>query len=464
MNMCLICEAACGANQTTCGPTCRKRLERVRNAIEKNKCAVCGKYYFKRICPCATKQSTPSFDRPFVAWDGEGEDNRYTLLANSNGDAIHRREGLGTVECLEFLLNYSRVNTTNVWYGFGYDVGMILRDVPLRRARRSLCELWEKGHTRWNGYTITYIPRKSFSVSHHRTGRRFHAYDTIGFFQCKFETAVNEWCDSVPPIITEGKAARESFNTWPMPRIIEYNAEECRLLVQVMSRFREALRIAGLFVRRWDGAGAIAATWLRKNNADAYYGVIPAAMSDPLSRTFFGGRSDIRGPGRTECISSDINSAYPAAMTSVPDMTRLVWKRDSKPSRTVQDYAIYHVTWRCPTTEDWGPLPWRWNPGSISYPLAGEGWYIGVEVASAIRRFGSRIRLLESWLPDGELSFPLDALIRHDYEWRAKLKKEKHPANIPLKLGLNSLYGKRCSGTGSGVKPHDGKIFIGARS
>lgn len=463
MRLCIICGDPSGG-QTTCGPKHRKQLERVRNSMIEKKCPLCARYFFGRTCKeCTTRKTTNSFDRDFVAWDGEGEDNRYTLLANSYGDAIHKREGLGTIECLEFLLTYSRVNTTNVWYGFGYDVGMMLRDLPMHRSRRSLKELWERGHTRWHGYTVTYIPRKSFSVSHHRTGRRFHSYDSIGFFQTKFETAVTEWCDAVPAIITEGKASRETFATWPMSRIIEYNAEECRLLVIVMSRFREALRHAELFVRRWDGAGAIAATWLRKHSADAYYGKVPQAMVDPLSRTFFGGRSDILGVGKTECIYSDINSAYPAAMCEVPDMTQLVWRYDAKPSRTIDPYGVYHVSWNVPIATTWGPLPWRWSAGSISYPLCGEGWYIGVEVASAIRRFGNRIRVLGAFKPDGTIHHPLAALIRKDYEHRAKLKRDKHPANIPIKLGLNSLYGKRCNVTGTVAKHLGGKISIGGR-
>lgn len=340
---------------------------------------------------------------------------------------------------------------------------MILADLPMRQRRRSLQELWDYGRTRWRGYTICYVPRKSFSVSHARSGRRYSAYDVIGFFQTKFENAVKEWCHEIPAIITEGKAGRESFNTWPMEKIIEYNAEECRLLVEVMSRFREALRTAGLFVRRWDGAGAIAAAWLRRNEADRFYGQVPQGMLDPLSRTFFGGRSDIIGVGHTDCYYSDINSAYPAAMCEVPDMSSLIWIHDNRP-KEVNPYGIYRVEWKIPTGEMWGPFPWRWPAGSISFPLVGTGWYIGIEVLASLRRFGNRrIRVMEGWQPDGSLEFPLDSLIRHDYAQRQILKQQKAPANVPIKLGLNSLYGKCMQRQGWGGKPPRWKnIYWGA--
>lgn len=313
---------------------------------------------------------------------------------------------------------------------------------------------------------ICYVPRKSFSVSHPRTGRRYSAFDVIGFFQTKFENAVREWCDDVPAIITEGKAARDVFNSWAMSRIIEYNAEECRLLVTVMSRFREALRSAGLFVRRWDGAGAIAAAWLRRNEVDRFYGQIPKRMSDPLSRTFFGGRSDILGVGRTDCLYSDISSAYPAAMCEVPDMSTLRWHEEKTPSsteRSIDKYGIYLVEWKIPHGEMWGPLPWRWPAGSISYPLEGRGWYVGIEVAAAIRRFPRHVKVRTAWVPDGELRFPLDTLIRHDYKERARLKKAKLPANIPIKLGLNSLYGKTMQRQGwGGNAPRWKNIYWGS--
>ena len=49
-----------------------------------------------------------AIERPFVAWDGEGEDGKYTLLANSNGQELVNRDGLSTERCLDFLLSHSR--------------------------------------------------------------------------------------------------------------------------------------------------------------------------------------------------------------------------------------------------------------------------------------------------------------------------------------------------------------------
>lgn len=402
-----------------------------------------------------------AFDRRFCAWDGEGYDGKYVLLANSEGQSISDPDGLSTRDCLEFLLSAPRTRN-HVWFAFGYDVNMILHDVPLTGEAHSLEELYRTGQTTWHGYRIQYTPRKSFTVSKGRGHERrsFHSHDVFGFFQGKFTKVCREWLGEVPSLIEEGKEQRADFASWSLDKIRDYNALECALLVRIMDRFRDALRAAGLSVRRWDGAGAVAAVWLEKHAVDKYYGEIPREMVEPVACAYFGGRIELAAWGASRVYHYDINSAYPAALCECPDMSRLRWRLTRPRECPAQKFALVHVRWRLRQSDhsgvgQWNPFPWRSKQGGIYYPYEGEGWYWAVEVQAALRRFGAGdwLEIIEAWEPEGEIIYPLREPIERDYAHRAALKAAGDPANVPIKLALNSLYGKTAQKHGYGGKP-----------
>ncbi len=390
--------------------------------------------------------------RPFVAWDGEGEDGKYTLLANSLGKELVNRDGLSTERCLVFLVNHSGYIQTNIWYSFGYDVSMILRDIPLENREKtgaSLRRLHETNKVTWRGYNIHYIPRKTFSVSSYKSGyqQRFHSYDAFGFFQKGFVKTCQEWLGFVPDVITEGKSERENFRDWSMDKISEYNREECRLLAAVMEKFRQAVIAAGMTLKAWHGPGAIAGEWLKANGIDEHIADVPEDMLDPILRAYFGGRIELAAWGHADRIYHyDVNSAYPSALREVPSLAGLEWGMQR--GGTDEDFALAHVRWNIPHGKEpflWGPFPYRDKSGQILFPMKGEGWYWNVEVKSALRRLGDEhIVVLETWVPQGLLQYPFREAIERDATRRLALKAmvPPDPANVPLKLALNSLYGK----------------------
>lgn len=90
---------------------------------------------------------------------------------------------------------------------------------------------------------------------------------------------------------------------------------------------------------------------------------------------------------------------------------------------------------------------------SIYYPMRGEGWYHACEVQAAALLFGSAIEVLEGWelvTKNGELPF---SFVPDLYAVRARWQRAGNPAQKPLKLGLNSLYGKLAQGYGHNRRP-----------
>jgi hypothetical protein len=98
-----------------------------------------------------------------------------------------------------------------------------------------------------------------------------------------------------------------------------------------------------------------------------------------------------------------------------------------------------------------GPLPFRLESGYVLFPNHGKGIYHNVEIQAALKykakwekvystewtiKLGKALRLKRPY------SYPLHDYITKRAAQRIKYKKAKDFAHIPIKLGLNALYGK----------------------
>lgn len=421
-------------------------------------CATCGNSFVPRRVdqircrkecrrrPGHGSKYEPLLERRFVAWDGEAQGDSYTLLQNSDGASLYDPHGIATEEAFEFLTAAPK-DVANIWFGVGYDVNMIVRDLSWSHV----LELAREGVTYWHGWRIGYIPRKIFRISHKATGRSFSSYDVQTFFASSFIGALDAWSISVPEIIREGKASRNIFDRWGRREIALYNEAECRLLVELAGRLRATIVAAGWRVSGWHGPGALAAWFLGEHRAHEHLQT-PRNLRTILERAYFGGRIDAAGWGHADGVYHyDIVSAYPAAMRECPSIDGVPWRTVRAPS---QPFALARVRWRVRDGEPWGPFPWRDPAGRILWPNEAEGWYWWVEVEAARRRFGSkmRLRVLDALEPNVSF-YPMREPIEKAFEHRRALKAADDPAHVAIKLGLNSLYGKTAQTISYGKRP-----------
>lgn len=393
-----------------------------------------------------------TLERPFLALDGEGIGNRYVLLAaklpGKESAYIYDREGLGTAECLDFLLGLSQGRKAGVrpifcWFAFDYDVNMILGDIPLKGEEASIQQLRAENSTYWNGYKVTYIPRKIFKIR--KNGRRFHSTDIFSFFQTSFENALRDWKIEVPEIITRGKIARQDFSTWSEEDICAYNDAELDCMAELAERLRGSVTPLGLPIRSWHGPGSLAGSWLSKQKAKHYKGEPPEEVTAAATRAYFGGRIDVQGYGFVSPVYHyDITSAYPSSIRYLPDLSNLEWIRTEGERPPMAGVSVARIRWNIPDTKtEWGAFPWRNRNGIIRYPLSGEGWYWQDEIAAAIERFGEgSFDFLESWQTVGDIHYPFLNPVEEAFAYRRELKREGKSSHIAVKLILNSLYGK----------------------
>jgi hypothetical protein len=389
--------------------------------------------------PQPSKRSYKKSPNVFVAYDGEGWNDKYVLLANSLGERIVNRDGLSTDECLAFLTRQYDQTKRRIFFAFSYDVNHILHDVP----DRDLLSLVKGNTIHYHDYTIRYISGKILSIDNYRY------YDIFGFFQKSFIATVEQMlgADRISDGLRSGKAARGTFEEWDLDAIIRYNDEELQLMVEVAQKLDSALEEIGVHLTQWYGPGAIAQYWYRKHVDPPNEHYSPEAYT-ALAAAYYGGRFEQLVLGTVQHVYEyDIHSAYPSVIAEMPYF--LDWKR-TKRYQPDNPYSVWHIAFDfrriardSPTSGEnlFLPFPMRAADGRISFPLMGSGWYWQREVDAALRYFPSECITIHRGFvaTTGDRPF---GWVKELYDYRLALKDANNQAEYAIKVGLNSLYGK----------------------
>lgn len=414
-------------------------------------------------------------DGPFIAWDGEGTSNPggqqpYCLFGASTKDYLKAPQ-LRTKEMLQLILSVGQENpyATHVSYAFVYDVNQILwewnagawhrlfEDYTAKNGRK-----FKKGECMWRGYYIKWVPGKMFEVAGFEEETRKYVrvciYDIFSFFGCKFTDALKTWVPEYQgnDVIERGKAKRDVFTWDDIAMIEEYWREEIDQLVVLADALRTNLRNgAELELGRWYGPGAIASALFKKHGTrDAMSRAIPDAVNEAAQHAYFAGRFELWQAGFHDgkVWQNDINSAYPAAMIHLPNLAKGKWVYVENVQR-IDHFGVYHIRRkerRLSRKEEWlafnstqgpQPLPYRVHSGEVRFPEWVDGWYWSPE--ARLVWGDDSYEFVEGWVfVETDTSDRPFAWVADMYERRLRFKAEKNPAQLSVKLGLNSLYGK----------------------
>jgi hypothetical protein len=400
--------------------------------------------------------------------DGEGggrnrHGQQHYLLLRAGPFECYTGKRLTTLDCLNFICNLPAAPLL-VGFSFGYDTTQILRDLsPERIAKLFTDKDWQVGSRytwltlidnrgRAHRFGVEYLPKNYLRVC--RMDAQFRPvkdsartiYEVFGFFQMSFLKALQafdigrkHWIE-----IESNKLARGGFAR--MTRAIRhYNALECDLLARLMEAFRTVCIDAGLRPRTWNGAGKLAAA------EHAAHRTITAAqvqMRTPdgvlqfASNAYYGGRFEVPYVGEVPgpIFEYDLRSAYPAAMRSLPCLLHGRWQWFvGKPPLSLH---VAYVVFSHPENSALCGLPIRQQDGRLFWPREGQGTYWSVELTAA-KRLGARIKYTAGWAYEQRCQCQPFDWIEHRYEQRRAIAAEHGVARgIPIKLALNSLYGK----------------------
>lgn len=441
-------------------------------------------------------------DRRMIAWDGEGinlagdgKPQSYVLFGCSarvdDPLMLRRPEGtLGFFEIADYMLETRErfPAAYHVGFSFKYDQNMIIQGLRWSAKR----ELYKNGHA-WirrdneTRYKLSWVPGKMISITRVRKRGNarstshikvedifaFYATSFIKAYESTFPDAANEsgWRE-----IVEGKASRGGNKWEDMPEVRRYWEFEILALERLATGLRDILWDNGFYLTQWYGPGAFA-NYIRRtfNLVEHEYGGkeenLPSeALHYAIKCAYYGGHFEqyMGGRVRQTVYGYDINSAYPAAFTTLPTMQEGgFWQElsyaecQSDPYAPSQPLTVYYVKFRGRNPDQHRffqtkpmPLPWRDERGNVSYPPVVEGWYWSPEVAAILNsqrwnNTDAKLYVVQGyrWIPVTNAK-PWRDVIEPMYAKRLDLKAAKDPAQMAFKLGPNSLYGKMAQRVG----------------
>lgn len=433
--------------------------------------------------------SSISTPKKFRAIDSEGFtdsrlDHRMYLLGTTDTDPLYNlTKPLKGSEILDYI---SALDPKFIYVGFyfSYDVTQIIkallaeyppdRLIAIRNRLldyvRSSAENITSGalpaiylpHPSRSGirYRLTIIEHKIFSVQRiSALGKSptIEVQDVSSFFQTSFIKALQNWNLPVPNSIIEGKDNRSmhTLEYWKnnYQSIIEYNNQELVSLVDLMNEFSAVVIDANLTPRRWIGPGSLASKQL--SNWGYPKTQIPADQITSYHHakdSFFGGWFENYDAGHLnkKVNQYDINSAYPYIISLLPTISDLRTDTVNIEKTLLNNNRLAIAIdgeFRIKSDTNIRFLPCRMKDGRVINPLSVSG-----TMPAPLVKYGLENNLFDVFKPtklthmaaNTAKQFPL---VNDLYNLRKALGKDKK--GYPIKLALNSLYGKFAQSVGS---------------
>jgi hypothetical protein len=152
-------------------------------------------------------------------------------------------------------------------------------------------------------------------------------------------------------------------------------------------------------------------------------------------------------PPGVDGAAPGLRSAYPAAIVHLPCPLHTRWEHKPHAKQLPEDgFYLAKVSFSHPDGP-WCGLPFRRN-GGLFWPLQGTGWYWSPEIRAAQCHLHADIVVRDLWIACQQCDCQSCNWIDHLYEERRRIGSKTR--GYPLKLGLNSLYGKMAQRCGRG--------------
>jgi DNA polymerase type B, organellar and viral len=434
--------------------------------------------------------STGGRQREFIGWDGEGWTDHtgspcdclnpfgqsapdyaggcphhYCLFGASSGESVDG-VSLSTGQCLDLISQVGRdhPDAIHIAYAFEYDVNMILRDLSPQHMKH----LRENHFVKYRNYRIEHYPKKWFQVTEYigddeKTVTRIQ--DVFTYFASSFVAALRAWnvgAESDLQQIEKGKAERSSFSLARLDEFVRpYWRKELDLLVTLGETLRTRFSEAGLHPKDWYGPGCVASTVYADRGLKGHMDrELPDGIRQAAAYAYAGGRFQLFKAGlhNDKIYNADINSAYPYAMSTLPSLRNGKWEYTRSKNRIIESadvcrLGLVEVSIQIDIRKYRGsvglpfPLFRRYLAGNVTFPQRVWGTYQLPEFRVLLRlreefpHVFKRFHIRGAWLFHDDGSYPFK-WVADMYGKRQEWKRNGIPAQLALKLCLNSLYGK----------------------
>lgn len=391
--------------------------------------------------------------KPIFAFDTETHDGNIFLLADSEGRFLDK---ITPESVIKFLFHKKYQNSWNFFYNLGYDAEVILK---LLGSTLNLYKNTRELVFEYNNYKITYIPNKCLRITkgHHSVS----FYDIAQYYnQKKLDVAYQENIAKLDSSYLDIKNNRSHFSLRYYNRnkkkIREYCIKDCILAKELSQKWVDLFNQAfSFYPAKWHSSGYLAEKVLINNGVNfPKFDSIPYSIQDLAFRSYFGGRFEMikRGYIGTAYLY-DINSAYPYAITKIPDLTKGIWIK-RKSIHPDAKLGFLKILADIPDAKYIPPFPFRTN-NNIVFPSGKFVTYVTLAELLAYDN-PNHYKILESYqfIPEDE-NYPYKSFIESMYKKRLELKTKNDPMQQPIKIILNSIYGK----TGQKLNRIIGNLF-----
>ncbi|MGY5148420.1 MAG: DNA polymerase [Candidatus Nitrosopumilus sp. bin_7KS] len=227
-------------------------------------------------------------------------------------------------------------------------------------------------------------------------------------------------------------------------KVRQYCIDDCIYTKQLAEKWITLFHDAfGFYLKRWISSGYAAEKVLINHGIDLpKFSSIQYNIQDLAYRSYFGGRFEMlrRGFIGTAHLY-DINSAYPYSITTIPDLSQGKWIR----RKSINDNAklgFFKILADIPDDKYIPPFPFRAN-NNIVFPSGKFQTYVTLPELQACNN-SKYYKILDSYqfVPNSNAQFPYKEFIEEKYQKRLELKQKNDPLQLPLKITLNSIYGK----------------------
>ena len=397
--------------------------------------------------------------RKVIGIDTETHDGNIFLICDSDGNFIDHPD-ISFDSVAEFLFKHE--GSWMFCYNLQYDAECIMKLLPSEvfdpyRKKKRL-------RFRYNNYTITYIPKKQFKIQ--KGNHTVSLYDIAQYYD---SVPLNRaYSDHIKKPLDQDylkiKKMRKFFTLRHYFRhkkqIRRYCTTDCVLTKELAENWLDTFFEAyGFYPANWVSSGYLAEKVLIYNEIpipffnDTLYDIQKLAWE-----SFYGGRFELIQRGFIGyCCLYDINSAYPYALTSLPDITDGKWI-ESRKINPKSALGFFHIRAQIDYSVKIAPFPFRTRNNRIIYPTGEFETFVTLEELKSVTGDPKiKYKIIDSYqfIPNTDCKYPFKEFIIEQYNKRMKLKKEKNPLERAIKIILNSMYGK----TAQRVNNQMGNLF-----
>lgn len=387
--------------------------------------------------------------RSTIALDTETDQNGDILLiADSEGRFLDK---ITPDSLIKWLFSKRYQGTWNFFYNLTFDAEVILK--TLGEEILSTYGKTRKLEFQLQGYKIHYIPGKKLAIKKGHHSAVF--FDIAQYYQASLVDAYQGNIAKLDESYLSMKSKRESFSKEyyrvNRKQVREYCILDCKLTKKLCDHWISIFGESFLFFpSRWISSGYLAEKVLINHKIHIpKFTEIPYPVQDMAWKSYYGGRFEILKRGFIgEAHLYDINSAYPFVLSQIPNLTTGRWvKRKSIHPESL--LGFFKIECNIPDEKYVPPFPFRMNH-KILFPSGKFQTYCTLsELLCCDKKYYS---ILESfqYLDDSPI-YPYKEFIQNTYKNRMRLKQENNPLQLPLKVILNSIYGKTAQRIGNKI-------------